>query len=286
MAITPHLGITLIEQAQAQKEITANTAFARLELLLNTGLIDKDINTPPGSTVAGDVYIVGPSADGEWTGQDGKITWFDQLWRFLTPRVGCRVWLLDEEAYYVYNGTEWWPLLRLERRETLVIPATLLRPSVSNGCAALAGGSVGAGQPSVYTLDFDASSVEYAEVTFPMPKRWDAGTVSLQFLWSHASGSASYGVVWNAQVVAIGDGDGFAISFPTATAVNDVGGAADTLYTSPETSAITIGNTPAQNDTLCLRVGRNATHGSDTLTVDARLHAVRLFYTAVRPSDD
>jgi hypothetical protein len=49
MAITAHLGITLIEQAQAQKEVTANEAFARMDAVLNRGANQAGVNTPPVS---------------------------------------------------------------------------------------------------------------------------------------------------------------------------------------------------------------------------------------------
>lgn len=107
MPNSPHLSLNLLVSSQAQKEITANEAFVRLEALQNTGVQDKDLATPPGSPAEGDVYIVGPSATGDWAGQEHNIAYFDQVWRFITPREGCHVFMLDENTLYRFDGTGW-----------------------------------------------------------------------------------------------------------------------------------------------------------------------------------
>lgn len=109
MANTTHLGITLVEQSQAQKEITVNQALTRLDAVLNTGAISKNLNTPPGSPASGDLYIVGPSPTGAWAGQAGKITYFDQVWKFITPNEGMNLWVNEDDVAYAYNGVIWRP---------------------------------------------------------------------------------------------------------------------------------------------------------------------------------
>lgn len=108
MATTNHLGITLISQAQAQKEVTANEAFVVIDALLNTGVIDKDLATPPGSPTEGDVYIVAASATGAWTGREGDIAYYASgAWKFVDPNEGLTLWVNDEDALYTFNGTTW-----------------------------------------------------------------------------------------------------------------------------------------------------------------------------------
>lgn len=107
MATTSHLGLTLVEQAQAQKEVTVNAAFTRIDAILNTAAKDKDLATPPGSPAAGDVYIVAASPTGDWAGQAKSIAYFDQIWRFITPREGMRLWVADEDVVYSYDGANW-----------------------------------------------------------------------------------------------------------------------------------------------------------------------------------
>ncbi len=107
MAQTQHLGITLIEQSQSQKEVTANEAFNRLDALLNTGAIDKDVATPPGSPAEGDVYIVASGATDDWATHENDIAYYSQIWRFITPREGLIIWVNDEDALYRYDGSAW-----------------------------------------------------------------------------------------------------------------------------------------------------------------------------------
>lgn len=107
MATTSHLGITLVEQAQAQKEITVNQAFTRIDALLNTGAKSRTTSTPPGSPASGDLYIVGASPTGDWSGQAEKLAYFDQVWKFITPQAGLMLWVNDEGLSYVYDGTDW-----------------------------------------------------------------------------------------------------------------------------------------------------------------------------------
>jgi hypothetical protein len=107
MTTTNHLGVTLLEQAQAQKEVTVNEALSRIDAILNTGAVTQSVSTPPGSPVAGAVYIIGSSPTGAWAGKAKQITYFDQIWRFIVPNEGMSLWVNDEDLLYSYDGTNW-----------------------------------------------------------------------------------------------------------------------------------------------------------------------------------
>lgn len=108
MTTTPHLSIALIEQSQAQKEVTVNAAIAVLDALLNTGAKDKDLTAPPGSPASGDVYIVAASSTGAWASQDGKIAYYlNGAWSFIAPREGVTLWVNDEDTHYAFDGSAW-----------------------------------------------------------------------------------------------------------------------------------------------------------------------------------
>ncbi len=107
MANTNHLILTLVEQSQAQKEVTVNAALSKIDAILNTGAKSRSIATPPGSPAAGDVYIVASSPTGAWSGQGGNITYYDQTWKFIAPREGMTLWINDEDVLYVYDGANW-----------------------------------------------------------------------------------------------------------------------------------------------------------------------------------
>jgi hypothetical protein len=107
MTDTTHLGITLVEQSQAQKEVTVNEALPRIDAVLNTGAISQATNTPPVTPDTGDLYIVGSSPTDEWAGKAKQIAYYDQAWRFITPNEGMSLWINDEDVFYHYNGTDW-----------------------------------------------------------------------------------------------------------------------------------------------------------------------------------
>lgn len=107
MVDTPHLGIALLEQAQAQKEVTVNMALMRIDALLNSSVVDKDLTTPPATPEEGDVYIVPSGAGGAWSGHEKEVAYFEQIWRFITPNEGLMLWVQDEDVFYVFDGSNW-----------------------------------------------------------------------------------------------------------------------------------------------------------------------------------
>ncbi len=107
MTQTNNLKIDLVAQSQAQKEVTINSAVARLEAVQNRGVADKDLAAPPGSPVEGVAYIVAASATGAWLAKDGQIAYYNTGWQFIVPNEGLLVWVSDEDKVYAYNGTAW-----------------------------------------------------------------------------------------------------------------------------------------------------------------------------------
>jgi hypothetical protein len=138
----------------------------------------------------------------------------------------------------------------------------------------------------IKTLDFDASTQEFAQFSIAMPKSWNNSTVTAQFCWSHASTTTNFGVVWGIQGVALSDDDAADTAFGTAQTVADTGGTTNDIYWTIATSAVTISGTPATGDIVVFQVYRLPSDGSDTMAVDARLHGVKLFYTNTALTDD
>ena len=159
------------------------------------------------------------------------------------------------------------------------VPAAAIRPSASGGCASLALTVTSANQPDISSLDFDATTAEYAQFWVRMPKNWNEGTVTAAFYWSHPATTTNFGVRWGIQGVAISDDDTIGVAYGTAQEVTDTGGTTNDLYVSAATSAITIAGTPAAGDMCAFRVYRDPANGADTMAVDARLMGVALFYS-------
>jgi hypothetical protein len=102
-------------------------------------------------------------------------------------------------------------------KHAIYIAAGSMSPSASGGCAALATIASAANQPDIQTLDFDATTQEYAQFGIVMPKSWNEGTVTFKPHWSHPATTTNFGVVWNLQAVAVGDDDAIATAFGTGS---------------------------------------------------------------------
>lgn len=162
------------------------------------------------------------------------------------------------------------------------ILAVAMTPRTTNG-AATGTTETGTNKVMLATLDFDAGTIEYAQFMFPMPKSWNEGTITAQFIWTAASGSGD--VIWGIQGIAISEADPLDAAFGTAQEVTDSLTTANDNHTSSFTSAVTIGGTPAEGDLVCFQVYRKASDGSDTLGVDAKLIGIRLNFTTNAADD-
>lgn len=129
-------------------------------------------------------------------------------------------------------------------------------------------------------LDFDPDTDEDAVFSAVMPQHYDGGGVTVYLHWS-ATGVTSGNVIWNSAFERIGDQvlDIDADSFATAQA--SAATAAPTTDGYVDIASITHTN-GAQMDSVAvgelfrLKVTRDANNGSDTMTVDAELHAVEI----------
>lgn len=170
-------------------------------------------------------------------------------------------------------------------RQTVWIPASAMIARTTNG-AASGTAETSTNKIMFKTLDFDASTIEYAQFSIRMPKSWNEGTVTAVFTWSHASTTTNFKVSWGLQAVAISNDDAGDAAFGTAQYANDEGGTTNDIYMSPETSAITIAGTPQAEDWVVFQVLRKADDGTnDTLAIDARLHGVTLYLTTDAATD-
>jgi hypothetical protein len=159
---------------------------------------------------------------------------------------------------------------------TIWVPAGGITPRTTNGAAA---GLTETTTNKVMrkTLDFDASTAEYGQVTVGMPKSWNNSTITVKFYWTATSSSGN--VIWGAQGLALSDDDAMDTAFGTAQTVTDTLLSTNDMHISSATSAITIGNTPAQSDAIVLQLYRDAAAGGDTLAADALLLGVQILIT-------
>ena len=168
---------------------------------------------------------------------------------------------------------------------TMWIPAIAMVSPTTNGAEAAAVETT-AVKPELKVLNFDPSTIEYAQFSVAMPKSWNEGTVTAKFYWTHATAVAT-DVMWGIQGVCVSDNDTIDATFGTAIIVTDTfHNAAEDLAISPETAAITLGGTPAEDDLAYFQVYRAATTAGDTTnSTDAQLLGVKILFTTNAEND-
>jgi hypothetical protein len=274
----PVAGIKLAASALSALEINANAAT------LFTKSISADTTFTLTNMAAGKAIYLQVTNDGtarvltfgtgfsglEWPypGTQPASTTGVDLYRFI--QVGSKI-----HGELVGTGTA--SVLTTSTTQTIWVPAAAMTPRTTNG-AASATTETSTNKRMIVTLNFDASTAEYAQFEVGMPKGWNDGTVTAEFIWS----ATTIGdVVWALQAVAVSDADTLDVAFGTAVTVTDAVAGANQLNISAATSAITVGGSPANGDTVVFQAYRDAANGSDTLAADARLHGIRIFYTSV-----
>ena len=164
----------------------------------------------------------------------------------------------------------------LQGEKELWIPAGAMIPRVTNGP------SSGLYESSTNklmsrTLDFDASTSEYAQFNVAFPNSWNEGTITSEFYWTATSGSGN--VLWGIAGVAVADDGILDASFGTRQTIVDALTATGDLMKSAATSAVTIKDTPADGKMTYFQMDRDADDGSDTFSADARLVGITIRYT-------
>lgn len=280
----PILPFAVWQSGTNQNSIPANDNALRNEVLVKGALTVA--NSEPGSPSQRDVHVVGTAWGGFST--NDVVIYIESTWYGFAPFSG---WIKKiGSSVYSYSGSSW-DLVSgggggsTQGKQAIYVSAAAMRPSVSGGCAALAAAATSANQPDLLTLDFDASTDEFAQFGVVMPKKWNAGTITARFHWTHGSTTTNFAVVWGIQAVAVGNDDAIGAAYGTAVTVTDTGGTTSDLYTSDETGAMTAAGTPAKEDMVYFRVYRDADAGGDTLAVDAKLIGVSLYVTTDADTD-
>ena len=169
-------------------------------------------------------------------------------------------------------------------RQTIFVPAGSMIARSTNG-AGIGSLETATNRINVSALDFDATTQEFAQFQVAMPKSWDEGPVSFDIIWIHPATTVNFGVAWSLQGVALSDGNALDTAFGSAVIITDTGGATNTVYDSPESAPVTIGNVPDENDYVVFQGARVPADAGDTMAVDARLLGVRIFYNVITGND-
>lgn len=105
---TQNLKLPFIAPAQAQKHITVNTAFQKLDIAVNIAVRDVNMTMPPTDAAEGERFALSDSPEGVWAGHGGEIAaWQNGVWEFYAPAIGTLIWCKASEAIYVKQATQW-----------------------------------------------------------------------------------------------------------------------------------------------------------------------------------
>jgi hypothetical protein len=167
---------------------------------------------------------------------------------------------------------------------SIFIPAGAMISRTTNG-AAVGTLEMTTNKNMLRTLDFDATTQEFAQFEIQMPKSWDEGTITYFVTWSHPATTTNFGVVWSLAGVAMSDNETADVAFGTAVTLADTGGTTNNRYQTSISSAVTIGGTPAAVDLVQFQLARAPADASDTMAVDARLHGLTILYTINAATD-
>lgn len=169
-------------------------------------------------------------------------------------------------------------------RQTINIPAKAM---TAHDTAGAGSGTVNlASALTLNTMQFDSATTEYVTFEVWMPKSWDEGTLRAQFEGMHTTATA-FVTRMAIQAVSIGAGESYDrnTALSTKVTVDITAGTNLTRYVSSETSAFTVGGTPAENDAIIFTIFRDTAATADTMNQDFHLVGAKIFYEVNASSD-
>jgi len=173
--------------------------------------------------------------------------------------------------------------VKVAGKETIWVPAVAMYPNTTNGCAGIAQVELSNG-PEIKTLDFDKDSDENAQFAVAFPKSWNEGTITFQAFFT-ADSTNTGTVSWALAGVSCADNDTINVAFGTAVAptAKAHSGTANDLDVTAESGAVTIAGSPSTDEEVYFQITRDVSE--DSLTADAKLLGVKLFFTTDAAND-
>ncbi len=132
---SPNLLLPYLAAGQAQKHISVNQGFQRLDALVQLVVVSATTSAQPPSPTDGQIYILPSGKTGAAWGamtNESLAYYRDGVWEQITPRAGWIAYVADSSLLYGYSGSAW-----------ALLPAAAL--GVSSGECVLGRFSSGAG---------------------------------------------------------------------------------------------------------------------------------------------
>lgn len=110
MSDSTNLQLAYLEAAQAQKHVTVNEVFRRLDAFVQLAVKSATTTAQPGGAADGARYILpaGKTGDDWGTMSNLAIAYYvDGAWMQLTPREGFLAWVEDVAELVIYADGDW-----------------------------------------------------------------------------------------------------------------------------------------------------------------------------------
>jgi len=110
MEVSPRLSLSYVMPQQAQKHVTVNESFRRLDTLVGLAVKSDTLAVEPVSPAEGDAYILPANPSGDsWAGFTAQAiaAFQDGAWMEIEPREGVRAYVIDASALKVFDGAGW-----------------------------------------------------------------------------------------------------------------------------------------------------------------------------------
>lgn len=110
MEQSPRLSLAYVMPAQAQKHVTVNETFRRLDALVQLSVLSRVTAAEPGAPAEGAAYILPASPAGAaWSAYSANniAVFQDGAWVEIAAVEGLRAWIGDESALAAFNGAAW-----------------------------------------------------------------------------------------------------------------------------------------------------------------------------------
>lgn len=137
---------------------------------------------------------------------------------------------------------------------------------------------VGAGdnQKSLVFVRYLTGVDSFAVVKFKLPRNYSNGTIQVLINWTTDVASAG-NVLWDVAGAAVGNGDDISsINYGAEAVTVDSEIGADVSHDTARIGPITLANTPAEDDTIYLRIRRSGTNILDTFPQTAELLGISI----------
>lgn len=198
----------------------------------------------------------------------------------VTAGVTRTVTVPDSDGTILYTNGSGTSLTGLRKigKETIWIPALAMYSRSTNG-AVQNTTELASNKIMLKTMDFADTTVLYSQFAIRMPKSWNLGTLTYSVCWT-ANSVSTNGVLFGLQAMSLANDETIDQGFGTAITVTDNNTAtAYQIHHTPESSAITVGSTPAAQDYLVFQLYRDPPNGSDTLAATVNVLGLHLYYT-------